>query len=510
MRFVFAIIVFLICVETIAQDARPNVLLIVADDLGYDSPGFAGGVAPDVTPNLDRLASESFSFKNAFSVVSVCQPSRQSMLSGLIPQHYGSKGFFPMADGTPTLPGLLRASGYVTGNIHKWGHMRPIESFNWNYDNKALGLTDPTGIVGRDPQAMGRGFRKLIEIAEENDQPFFMIVNSADPHRPFHGDYKSNGGPKPKEPSRIYTAEEITVPPTLPDIPGIREDLAKYASSVRRLDDTVGECLKVLRESNKKSSTIVIFVSDNGMPLPFGKFDAYLSSNRSPFLMRWPEGISTPGVDHDHLVSLMDITPTVLELAGVPVPTPMDGKSLVPLLKKNKNATWRESITFIRNEDINYTSSYKRRAKKDPLFMDKMIASGWELRPDHPSKGTYSRSKEIRTYFDGRYGYIYNDCYRENGLELNELGAIVPYDGASIIAMRKMSQDDPAVKERYEFFLLRAKEELYDWSTDPGSRQNLALDPNYAVVLKKSRKGLAKWMKSSKDPLLEEYQYLIN
>ena len=77
---------------------RPNFLLITADDMSYDSPGFTGGVAPGVTPNIDRLAGESFSFGRAFSTVSVCQPSRQSMLSGLYPHNYGSAGFFPMKE----------------------------------------------------------------------------------------------------------------------------------------------------------------------------------------------------------------------------------------------------------------------------------------------------------------------------------------------------------------------------------------------------------------------------
>ena len=504
--FLFALLFFTCKNEAPKQ---PNILLIVADDLGYDSPGFAGGVAPDVTPNLDRLAEQSMVFENAFSVVSVCQPSRQSMLSGLIPHHYGSKGFFPMAEGVPTLPALLRENGYVTGNIHKWGHMRPIESFNWNFDNEQLGLHAPTTIVGRDPQAMAQGFQKLIDAADVSDQPFFMVINSADPHRPFHGDFVANGEYKPKEPSRIYTADEITVPPALPDIPEIRTDLAKYASSVRRLDDAVGACLSVLKESGRESSTLVIFVSDNGMPLPFGKFDAYLGSNRSPFLMRWPEGIQAPKVNNTHMVSLMDITPTVLELVGVPVPSPMDGKSLVPFIRQQDPESWRESIVFIRNEDIFYSGPIKKGLKKDPDFIDKIEALGWELRPDHPSKGTYARRKEIRTFFDGQYGYIYNNCYKEDGLQLGELGAIVPYDGASANAMKKMAAEDEAVQARYKHFLLRAQEELYDWSADPGSQHNLAEDPAYAQELQRCRAALLEWMNDEEDPLKEEFHFLI-
>ena len=141
-----------------------------------------------------------------------------------------------------------------------------------------------------------------------------------------------------KAPSRIYEPEEVNVPPTLPDLPDIRKDLAKYASSVRRLDDTVGECLKVLDELGNEGSTLVIFVSDNGMPLPFAKFDCYLGSNRTPLLMRWPDRWQAPRKDNEHLVSLMDITPTVLELLGLPVPSPMDGSETC-IMKENKDAS---------------------------------------------------------------------------------------------------------------------------------------------------------------------------
>jgi len=131
---------------------------------------------------------------------------------------------------------------------------------------------------------------------------------------------------------------------------------------------------------------------------------------------------------------------------------------------------------------------------------------GWVLRPDHPSKGTYSRDKEIRCYYDGQYGYIYNHCYRENGLEAGPLGLIVPYPDPSMDAMKRASADDPSMKERYEFYLLRAPEELYDWSSDPGNWHNLAGDPEYSHVLSAARKGLLEWMKSSSDPLAEVYE----
>jgi N-sulfoglucosamine sulfohydrolase len=423
-----------------------------------------------------------------------------------------------MKEGTPTLPALLREAGYLTGNIHKRDHMLPLDAFNWVHDNESLGLLDPDSVVGRDPQAIAGGLHRFIQEADEKQKSFFMVVNSADSHRPFHGDsFNKNtiawGNGKVeinlKDPSRIYKPEEVVIPPTLPDLPEIRNDLAKYASSARRLDDTVGACLNVLDQLGKKSSTLVIFVSDNGMPLPYAKFDCYMGSNRSPFLMRWPEVIKKPIKNKEALVSLMDITPTVLELAKLPIPTMMDGKSLVAFIKNKNPKDWRKSIVFIRNEDIYYGDGLESVLKRDPDYGKKMEKLGWLKRPDHEVPGSYSRSKEIRTYYDGQYGYIYNNCYKEKGLELSPLGVIVAYNGASIRAMKKASRNDGSLKKRYKSFLLRAEEELYDWNQDPGSKHNLAKDPKYADIMKEARKGLHEYMKSANDPLTDIYKDFI-
>ncbi len=515
MRKVRLIVLFFLSAGVFLSAAtRPNILLIVADDLNYDSLGFAGGVAPDVTPNIDRLASESFSFEKAFTTVSVCQPSRQSMLSGRWPHHYGSGGFFPMADGIPTLVTWLGQAGYLTGNIHKKHHMLPETSFPWDFDNKALGLKAPDGVIGRDPEAIASGFSKVVKHADEQDKPFFMVVNSADPHRPFHGDPVRGGddfwGYKDeitlKDPSRIFSPDEVVVPPTLPDLPGIRVDLAKYASSIRRLDDTVGACLDVLEANGLVDSTLVIFVSDNGMALPFAKFDCYLGSNHTPLLMRWPRLIPEHQVDHNHIVSLLDLAPTVLELVGLPVPDELDGRSLLPFLEGKPPTDWRTSIVFIRNEDIYYGDGIRRALKSRPDFTDELEERGWISRPDHPSKGTYSREKEMRCYFDGKYGYIYNDWYDPDGLQVHELGVGVPYPDAAFNAMKQAAKKDPKVAQRVQDYLVREREQLFDWSKDPGSHHNLAGDPEYADVLKTARKGMLQWMRDTRDPLLDTYR----
>jgi len=132
-------------------DNRPNFLLFVADDMNFDSPGFMGGVAPDVSPNLDQLASESIVFSRAYSANSVCQPSRQALLSGMYPPNYGSVGFFPMAEGTPTAVTRLHTDGCLTVAYHKTHHMEPASSFPWDFTERSSPV-----LAGETKKRIGR------------------------------------------------------------------------------------------------------------------------------------------------------------------------------------------------------------------------------------------------------------------------------------------------------------------------------------------------------------------
>ena len=383
------------------QTNRPNFLIIVADDMNYDSPGFAGGVAPDVTPNLDRLARESMLFTKAHVAVSVCQPSRQSMLSGKYPHRYGGVGFFPMAEGTPTVSAQLGKAGYLTAGLNKLWHTLPTEAFAWDLQGDQMDLGISGHGMGRVPEALALGVTKAIRTAKEQDKPFFIVVNSDDPHRPFHGSAGEQGTFHEKmqlipAPSRVYSPDEVIVPRSLPDLPALRQDLAKYASSVRRLDDTVGACLQALRASGRARDTVVIFLSDNGIPLPFGKFETYLESTLTPLLVRWPGHIQAGRVDDRHLISMVDITPTVLELAGAPQIPDVDGRSLVPLMLGDQDVPWRDYVVTLRYEEIYYGIFIRPNLEHDPAFVDKLKAQGWVDRPDHEAAGTMSRSSPGR------------------------------------------------------------------------------------------------------------------
>jgi hypothetical protein len=157
------------------------------------------------------------------------------------------------------------------------------------------------------------------------------MVNSHDPHRPFHVPGKKYG--ESEEPSRTYAPSEVEVPGFVPDLPGVREELSYYQNSVRRCDDTFGRVMQALDEAGFRDDTLVVFLSDNGIAIPFAKCNVYLASTRTPWIVRWP-GVVKPGAsDRQHFISGIDFFPTVLEALDLPVPEGLDGTSFLPLLK---------------------------------------------------------------------------------------------------------------------------------------------------------------------------------
>ena len=170
------------------------------------------------------------------------------------------------------------------------------------------------------------------------------MANSHDPHRPFYGSLQerqvcervwSKHGVHLEDipaPSRIYDSHDVQVPGFLPDIPGVRKEVAQYYCSVRRCDDTVGRVLSALHESGQEENTVVMFLSDNGMSFPFAKTNCYLNSTHTPWIVRWPGRVKPGAVNTRDFIEGIDFMPTILDAAGLPTTPGMDGKSFLPLL----------------------------------------------------------------------------------------------------------------------------------------------------------------------------------
>jgi N-sulfoglucosamine sulfohydrolase len=450
-----------------AESDRPNILLITADDLNYDSLGVTGTTTPDVTPNLDRLASEGVRFQHAHVTSAVCQPSRSVLMTGRYPHRNGAIGFNAIDADVPTLQESLAAAGYLNGIFGKVHHLAPRERFHWSYvaEQQDLG-------VGRSPSLYYDHAKEFFARAKASGKPFFLMANSHDPHRPFAGSEqearrRAKGTPFPKA-SRHYGPEEVEVPGFLPDLPEIRREIAQYYTSVHRCDETVGAVLRALAESGDEQNTLVMFLSDNGIAVPFAKTNCYLTSTRTPWIVRWPGKAAAGRVDRRHFVSGIDFMPTVLDAAGLEQVPGMDGRSFLPLLSGGRQP----------GRDHVYTVFHRTSARRD-----------------YP----------MRCVQNAQYGYIFNAWADGETVFKNE-----SQSGLTMNAMREAAKQDPEIAARVQLFVYRVPEEFYDFKKDPCALRNLIDVPEHAAPIKQMRRSLLTWMENTGDPLLGTFNQRIS
>jgi len=447
-------------VQAEAPSKRVNILLFTADDLHAESLGVYGGKPADVTPNLDRFARQSMQFQRAHVNVAICFPSRSVMATGLYSHRSGSIGFMPTRNDVPNAIKTFQKAGYLAGILGKVPHSTSSRSTNWDYAFRRNELGN-----GRNPEIYYRRAKTFFERCQKESKPFYFMVNSHDPHRPYCNPERLLRGAA--KPSKIYKPKDVTVPGFLPDLPGVRRELSWYLNSTRRLDDTFGKVMQALEESGFAKQTLVVFLSDNGIAVPFAKCNAWFHSSRTPLLVRWP-GVVKPGSKNaTDFVSCVDFFPTFLEATGVKGPDDLDGRSFVPLLKGEKQS----------GRDYVFTQIDKK-AGGDPVPM--------------------------RCVQNAKYGYIYNPFsdgkhrYRNNN------------EGLCMRAMNKAAGTNPAIKARIALFRYRVPEEFYDLENDPDCLHNLIDDPKHREAVNAMRKRLQVWMKRTKDPMLEAFLHRDN
>ena len=287
--------------------ARPNILVLIADDAGWKDFGCYGH--PTIrTPNIDQLAKNGLLCRNAFLTTSSCSPSRTSILSGQYAHTIGTEDMHvPLPGGVRFIPSYLREAGYFSGNMFKQ-HYGPNgeQQFDW-YSKK---LDDFENFLNK--------------VA---DKPFFCWVGFNDPHRPY--DTKDYTNPFPPE--------KVIVPPYLVDDPSTRQDLADYYSEIERMDGEIGQMIASLKAKGKLDNTLIIFLSDNGAPFPRAKGTLYDAGVGTPLIFSWPKGIPK-GKEYEPLVSSIDLAPTILQLAGIQKPAGMPGVALQPIFMNQKKA----------------------------------------------------------------------------------------------------------------------------------------------------------------------------
>lgn len=286
----------------------PNLVWIVADDMSPDIAAY--GTAGVRTPNLDRLAAEGRRFTRAYATAPVCSSSRSAFILGVNQITTGLHAHDvenpqPLASPYRPLPALLREAGWFVTNAPAPGTVRSgrvIKKAKTHYN------------FAHDPAQMydGDDWRK-----RKPGQPFFAQFQIVEPHRPFPI-------PEHYDAARL---SELRLPSNYPDHPLVRRDWYAYLRSVETVDQRVGVILEQLRDEGVLENTVIVFFADHGRPMPWGKQWLSVEGLQVPLLVRGP-GLEAGSVETG-LVSLIDLAPSMLQLAGLPVPDWMEGRPLL-------------------------------------------------------------------------------------------------------------------------------------------------------------------------------------
>ena len=441
-----------LALPTVAAEPK-NIVVLIADDLGLQLGCYGDKTAK--TPNLDRLAAEGTRFSHAFASVASCSASRGTLLTGMPTHMCGQFGHahaehnihsFRKVKG---LPALLAAAGYRSGVIAKL-HVQPKEVYPFDVEIPGN---------GRNPVQIAEQARKFI--AECGDKPFYLHVGFTDPHRAAKG-FANQAKYPPSVPSVKFDPKSIAVPPFLPDTPECRAELAEFYESTARLDHGVGLMLQVLQETRKLDNTLVIFLSDNGIPFPGAKTTLYDPGVHLPLIVKKPGQKS--GVTCDAMISWTDIVPTILDWAGVKAPANLPGRSILPVLEQEKTTGWDEIYSSHQFHEI--TMYY-------PMRM-------------------------VRTR---THKYILNLAHPLEYPSASDLWASPTWQGV-------IKRGDKMYGQRtVEAYLHRPREEMYDLTSDPHEVKNLANDSAQAKMLEELRAKLKAWQQKTNDPWISKYRY---
>jgi len=429
--------------------SRPNILLMVSEDNGLQLSCY--GDRHISTPNLDALAKTGVRFVNAYVAQAGCSPSRASILTGQYPHKHGqiglaTHGLRMYRDDTPNLTTYLKDAGYRTGIIGKI-HVNPESAFS--FDFKAFPKSN------FNKRSIREFARTAGEFFRASDDPFLMWISFPDAHRPFHN--RQDGIPaKIMGPDNVETLPMVGV-----STRQTLETTASYYNCMKRLDIGVGMVLKELTDSGKIDNTIIIYLSDHGPDFPRAKKTIREGGSRVPMIMSWKDHLPESR-DESHLVSSLDILPTILEAAGTIKPhRNLDGRSLMPLFK-DSNEKWRQYLftEFTLHWPETY---YPGRAVRD------------------------ERYKLVHNLLPGRKNPVYDIYLVEQKPET--------------FTPEELKDVPEHIRQAYNIFRQPPEYELYDLKNDPWEFNNLAEDPLYNEHLTRLKKQLAKWQKDTDDPL---------
>jgi arylsulfatase A-like enzyme len=344
---------------------KPNVIVFFTDQQRWDTTGVHGNPL-GLTPHFDRMAARGTHLYNSFTCQPVCGPARSALQTGLYPTTTGCfRNSVPLPEGTKTLGHYFRESGYKTAYIGKWhlAAQNPVTEPRrggyeyWLASNSLEATSDAyhTIVYNNDNEEVKLpGYRvdaltdaAIRYIDANQEEPFYMFLSFLEPHHQNHrDDYPAPEG---------YENTNIGrwMPPDLAALGGnAHQSISGYCGMVKRLDEALGRILDTLRSLDLEDNTIVLFTSDHGCHFKTRNKEYKRSCHESS--IRVPTAITGPGFRAGgqirELVSLIDLTPTLLDAAGIPVPEELQGRSIMPLLGREETE-WPQEMFIQFSED---------------------------------------------------------------------------------------------------------------------------------------------------------------
>ena len=465
---------------------KPNILFAIADDASFPHMS-AYGTEWVNTPAFDRVAEEGILFTNAYTPNAKCAPSRSCILTGRnswqLEEAANHVPYFPAK--FTTYVEALEQNGYFTGYTGKgWAPGDPGEI---NGERRQLTgpafsehkTTPPAEHISNNDYT--RNFESFLQ-ARPDSLPFCFWYGSTEPHRRYeYGAGIEKGG---KSMSQIEK-----VPEFWPDTDTVRTDMLDYAYEIEYFDQHLGRMLDALQAAGELDNTIVVVTSDNGMPFPRVKGNAYELSNHLPLAIMWPEGIQNPGRTVEDYVSFIDLAPTFLEVAGLSPATStmavIQGRSLMNIFASEKSG--------------------QVDAERDYVLIGKE-------RHDlgRPNDGGYP----IRGIIRNDLLYIQNfepDRWPAGNPETGYLNTDGSPTKTQILNMRY----EPENRQYWEMnFGKNPPQELYRIDQDPDCVNNLALNPEYTPMMEDLKQQLFKELQAQGDPrimgngdVFDQYEY---
>ncbi|NNE93385.1 MAG: sulfatase [Verrucomicrobiales bacterium] len=449
-RFFIALF-FVFGVEGFADEHRPNILVLIADDWSWPHAGALGDPVVK-TPTFDRLVAEGVLFEKAFTPAPSCTPSRHAIASGQ--EHWrlgeGVNLGGSIGKDVPVYPDLLAGAGYVTGFSRKG--------------------TAPSKHQFRGSDPFGPKFKNFAEFIRQrpDGQPFCFWYGAGEPHRPYDLGGGKKAGIDPKK---------IRVPSFLPDNETVRSDLADYYLRIERFDRDAGEILNQLEKRGELDKTLVILTSDNGMPFPRCKATLTDCGTRVPLVIRFGSGGRKISKG---LVSLVDLAPTILEAAGLPIPKEMTGKSLLPVLRGTADRAPRSHVLTGMERHV-YANPSRAIRTSEFLYIRNFSPKTWPTGRVHPGpQPVFDFDQTPWPIVPGAFSYNIDP-------------------GPTKQWMLQNAPDHVA-------FSVRPLEELYELKSDPDQTGNRVKDPALRKVRDRLSRLLTTELHASGDPRFQKYE----